>query len=109
MLNYDSALPGTRPYADGAVVRRGMLAPLHILRTVGRILLGFAFGKSAGNGLLPAHVDPQSIPVGVESIAASKTLFRLLLVGDEVLWMMMKCVVGRTLNKTRTMSAKDLT
>lgn len=71
VLNYDSALPGTRPYAGCAVVRRGIVAPLHILRTVGRILLGFALGK-AGNGLLPAHVDPQSIPVGVESIADSK-------------------------------------
>jgi Family of unknown function (DUF6151) len=71
VLNYDSALPGTRPYAGCAVVRRGMVAPLHVLRTVGRILLGFAFGK-AGNGLLPAHVDPASVSVGVEPIAASK-------------------------------------
>jgi hypothetical protein len=72
VLNYDSALPGTRPYAGCAVVKRGMLAPLHILRTVGRILLGFAFGKT-GSGLLPAQVDPRSVPVGVESITASKT------------------------------------
>jgi hypothetical protein len=72
VLNYDSALPGTRPYAGCAVVKRGMLAPLHILRTVGRILLGFAFGKT-GSGLLPAQVDPRSAPVGVESITASKT------------------------------------
>jgi hypothetical protein len=72
VLTCDSALPGSRPYAGCAVVRRGMLAPLHVLRTVGRILLGFAFGK-AGNGLLPAHVDPQSVPVGVEPIATSKT------------------------------------
>jgi hypothetical protein len=72
VLNHASALPGTRPYAGCAVVKRGMLAPGLILRTIGRVLLGFAFGKSK-NGILPANVDATSVPVGLESIASSKT------------------------------------
>lgn len=71
VLNYDSALPGSRPYGGCAVVKRGMLAPWLILRTIGRILLGFAFGK-AKNGILPVNVDPKTVPVGLETIAASK-------------------------------------
>jgi hypothetical protein len=71
VFNYDSALPGTRPYGGCAVVKRGMLAPLFIIRVIGRILLGLAFSKS-GNGLLAQDVDVDSIPLGLESIAVSK-------------------------------------
>lgn len=72
VINYDSALPGTRPYGGCAVVKRGMLAPLFIVRAIGRILLGLAFSKS-GSGLLRDDIDLDSIPLGLESIAVSKS------------------------------------
>jgi hypothetical protein len=71
VLNFDSALPGTRRYGGSAVVRRGKLAPWLIVRAVGRVVLGFAFGKSV-NGLLPPGRDESTIAVGLESIEIDK-------------------------------------
>ena len=69
VLNYASAIPGTRPYDKRTTVRQGMLAPLFLLRVLTRVLLGLLFGKNTG-GLLQHGDDDafKNIPVGLESI-----------------------------------------
>ena len=73
VLNVDSATPGVRRYGGvGIVVRRGMLAPLFIVRAMGRVLLGLLLNKG-GPGLLGGAASRGAIPVGVESIGAATT------------------------------------
>jgi hypothetical protein len=68
VLNYASSpASGTRPYDKRTTVRRGLLAPLFLLRALTRVLLGLLFGKNTG-GLLQHYHDTSNIPVGLESI-----------------------------------------
>lgn len=68
VLNYASApRKTTRAYDSHTTVRKGMLAPVFILRVIGRVFIGFLFRKGKG-GILDANGDYDSVPVGLDAI-----------------------------------------
>lgn len=65
VLNYASALEGTRPYCRAVSVRRGLGAPWFVINVFGRVILGLLLRKTKG-GLLGG--DFSTILVGIDKI-----------------------------------------
>ena len=70
VLNYASAGESTRPYDNQTTVRKGLFAPLFVIRVFTRALLGFLFGKGQGGFLDNKY---ENIPVGLNAIKAKKS------------------------------------